>query len=96
MNENLYMVIDVTALNTTQIVFIGSNNASIEFVNTNKKLYKACKLIAPPIAGRSFSKFEKLNLQYLFWNTFNETPLEDYAELVKKCIEKTLVLKISK
>lgn len=94
-NTNLYMVIDITSVKTTRIMHVNTNEKVTQFGRDFNSDYPDIKIIAPPIAGRSFSKFEILQLQYLFWNTFHAVPEEDYGKLVNNCLEKALNLKIN-
>lgn len=81
-----YMLIDVTAAETTRILLV----AGLTEVQLHGKLMQAkgTKVIAPPMEPRGFAKLEKLPLQYLYWNTCQETPPEDYSELIQRCLAK--------
>jgi hypothetical protein len=80
----LYMLIDVTSVENTRILRVGD----LERIQLHGRLYMAQgkKVIAPPVAGRGFSKLEKLPLQYLYWNTVGKEPPEDYGQLIKDCL----------
>ena len=88
----LYMVIDVTTVEGTKVLKI----AGIREATLIGKIFQAqgLKVIAPPMEGRSFAKLEKLPLQYLYWSVCQETPPEDYAELVQKCLTKLQTLPV--
>ena len=91
----MYMVIDVTKVEETKIRFV----ANIERATLLGKIYQVehpgRKCIAPPLEGRGFSALDKLVLQYLYWNTFGETPPEDYQELIIKAVEKAGKLEVN-
>lgn len=83
----LYMLLDVTKIEDTKCLLV----ADMQRVQLLGKLKAAegiegRKLLAPPLEGRGFSKLEKLQLQYLYWNTTGKTPTEDYQQLVQECI----------
>jgi hypothetical protein len=44
------------------------------------------KVIAPPVEGRGFSKLEKLNLQYLYWDLTQEIPPDEYRDLIQNAL----------
>lgn len=83
-NEFLYMLIDVTTVENTRVLRIGN----LERMQLHGRLYtdQGKKVIAPPVAGRGFSKLDKLALQYLYWNTCGKEPPEDYGQLVQDCL----------
>jgi hypothetical protein len=80
----LYMLIDITTVENTRVLRIGD----MERIQLHGRLYTAQgkKVIAPPLEGRGFSKLDKLQLQYLYWNTVQEAPPEEYGVLVKRCM----------
>lgn len=86
MPDTKYMLIDVTSLETTKVVKV----AHLREVELLGRLLQANgrKTIAPPLEGRGLSALDKMQLQYLYWNTCEETPPEDYAELLQKCLIK--------
>jgi hypothetical protein len=92
--ESLYMVIDVTNVETTKIRFVSNNKRAVLLGQTYVNEHPGRKVIAPPLHGRSFSKLDKLQLQYLFWNTFGEKPNEDYGILLKESLEKASKLPV--
>ena len=82
----LYMVIDVTTPETTKLLRITDLRRAALYGHLFK--HQGLKVIAPVIEGRGFSKLPQLNLQYLYWNICQETPPDDYGQLVQKCLEK--------
>lgn len=90
--EALYMLIDVTTVEGTRVLKV----AGLRAVSLLGKIYQAqgLQVIAPPMEGRSFAKLDKLPLQYLYWSVCQETPPEDYAELVKRCLAKLKTLPV--
>lgn len=85
--EFLYMLIDVTTVEQTHVVLIG-NMRRVQLLGALKAAEgQGRKLIAPPLQGRGFSKLDKLQLQYLYWNTVKQTPPEDYGKLVQDCLD---------
>lgn len=79
-----YMLIDVTTVEGTYLRLIGSG-LQVELLGQLLKAQGA-KVIAPPLEGRGFSKFDLLQLQYLYWNSCSKPPVSDYGELVIACI----------
>lgn len=80
-----YMIIDMTKVETTRVIAVCDNSAKAGMLGRLKKA-EGLDAIAPPVEGRGFAKLDKLQLQYLYWNTCQQTPPEDYAELVKNCL----------
>ena len=89
------MIVDVTTVEKTRVLYVNDRQSVIDYGQAFGKDYPFIQIIAPPVEGRSFSKFGLLQLQYLFWNTYHEKPSYDYATLLKNCIDKTLALKIN-
>lgn len=81
-----YMLIDVTAVETTAVLAIAPLRA-VQLLG-RIQIANGKKVISPPLEGRGFAKLEKLPLQYLYWNVCQETPPEDYGELVRRCVAK--------
>lgn len=81
-----YMLIDVTAVETTAVLAIATNPRIVLLGKIQQA--QGRKVIAPPLEGRSFSKLEKLPLQYLYWSICKETPPDDYSELLRQCLTK--------
>lgn len=79
-----YMLIDVTTVEGTYLRLIGSG-LQVELMGQLLKAQGA-KVIAPPLEGRGFAKFDLLQLQYLYWNSCNKPPTSDYGELVIACM----------
>lgn len=77
-----YLVIDVTTLPETRIVAITKLRQAEAMGKIQKAKGRRC--IAPPLAGAGFSKLEKEQLQYLYWNTTQQTPPEDYGVLIQE------------
>jgi len=80
----MYMLIDTTATETCQVLLVGSMHR----IQMWGRLYKSQgkSVIGPPLEGRGFSKLDKPQLQYLFWNHCKRTPPEDYEELIRQCL----------
>lgn len=81
-----YMLIDVTAVESTAVLAIATNPRVVLLGKIQQA--QGRKVIAPPLEGRSFSKLEKLPLQYLYWSVCKETPPDDYSELLRRCLAK--------
>jgi hypothetical protein len=81
MSSTLYAVIDLTVVEQCSVVTV----APLLEAQAIGKLQKAKgrEVIGPPLEGRGLAKLEKLTLQYLYWNTTQTTPPDDYAELVQ-------------
>lgn len=77
-----YMILNITTVEGTCVVAVRENATEAGLLGRIKKA-EGYEMIAPPLEGRGFSKLDKLQLQYLFWNTTKQTPPEDYAELIK-------------
>ena len=86
-----YMLIDVTKIDETQLITTASSVRHAELLALLEK-ERGRKIIAPPLEGRGFSKLPLLQLQYYLWNSFQQTPPEDYKELVKLCVDQTAAL----
>jgi hypothetical protein len=80
-----YMLIDTTAVEQTKVVAV-SGLREIQLIGRILQA-EGRTVVAPPLLGRGFAKLEKLPLQYLFWNTCNERPPEDYGELIRICMQ---------
>jgi len=87
--QGYYMVIDVTTVESTCLLKITDLRRAALWGHIYKN--QGRKVIAPPMLGRGFAMLEKLPLQYFYWNVCQETPPEDYAELVQKCLAKLQV-----
>ena len=83
--ETMYMLIDVTSPETTKILKIANLKCVVLWGHIYKQ--QGRKVIAPPVEGRGFSKLEKLNLQYLYWDLTQSNPPEDYAELIQNALK---------
>src|SRR5574340_148236 len=79
-----YMLIDVTTVEETKIVKIGKLK-SIQLLGQIEKL-NGRTVIAPPVEGRGFSKLDRLPLQYLYWHLLQQTPPDDYSELLSRAL----------
>lgn len=81
----LYMLIDVTTPEGTKILRV----APLRHVQLYGAIERANgkTVIAPPLEGRGFSKFDVQQMQYIYWNLTQQVPPNDYAELVKGCLE---------
>lgn len=79
-----YMLIDVTTVEGTYLRLIGSG-LQVELMGQLLKAQGA-EVIAPPLEGRGFTKFDLLQLQYLYWNSCSKPPVSDYGDLVIACL----------
>jgi len=81
----LYMLVDVTSIESTKILRV----APLRHVQLYGAIERAHgkTVVAPPLEGRGFGKFDTAQMQYIFWNLTQQTPPSDYAELVKGCLE---------
>jgi hypothetical protein len=77
-----YMILDVTT-EVTKLLYVTDHRRAIYRGYLLKAEGK--KAIAPPLEGRSFSKLDKLQLQYLYYQLKATTPPEDYDLLVAEC-----------
>jgi hypothetical protein len=82
----LYMVLDVTRNEDTKLRFIAPIKEATLLGQIYALEHPDRKVIAPPMEGRSFAKLDLLQLQWLFWNTFNEKPFDDYQTLVRELL----------
>lgn len=82
----LYMVIDITTPETTQILKIVPMRQAILWGHIFKAEGK--KVTAREVAGKSFAVLDKLSLQYLYWDLVQAAPPEDYGTLVQNCLAK--------
>lgn len=80
--DTKYMIIDITTVEGTRILGVESMAKAVAW----GKIYRHGQhdVIVPPVEGRGFAKLELLQLQYLFWNTFNEAPSDDYSAMVQR------------
>ena len=78
---DLYMVIDVTDLPNTRILYVATLQAAAALGRIRKADNR--EVIAPPIEGRSFAKLSQEQLQYLFWNTTQTAPSDNYETLCR-------------
>lgn len=87
----MYMLIDTTKTEDCQVLLVGAMHR----IQLWGRLYKSQgkSVLAPPLEGRGFSKLEKLQLQYLFWNHCKRTPPEDYGTLVQECLTQLRFIK---
>lgn len=78
-----YMLIDLGACpEDTKLVLVAEG--AVAAAEHGKILRAGGKnVIAPPLLGRSFSKMDKLALQYLYWGIVGKAPEEDYGRLVQ-------------
>lgn len=86
----LYMVIDTTTVEQTIIRFVADNKRAALLGQTYMLEHPGRKCVAPMVESKSFSKLDKLALQYLFWNTFKEKPSEEYGTLLLETLKRTL------
>jgi hypothetical protein len=81
-----YMLLDLTTLEGTSCVRIVNHRQAQAYGVIMQA--QGRKASAPPLLGRSFAKFDKLQLQYLHWSLFGTTPPEEYNTLVSECLAK--------
>lgn len=81
-----YMLLDLTTLEGTSCTRVVNHRQAQAYGVIMQA--QGRKASAPPLLGRSFSKFDKLQLQYLYWNLLGTTPPEDYNALVAACLAK--------
>lgn len=93
--SSLYMVIDVTSMPETKIRFIADNERALLLSRIYMNNHPGRTCVAPVMEGRGFSKLNLKTLQYLFWNTFQKTPCDDYEQLVKDCLSEASFLPIN-
>lgn len=79
-----YMLIDITTVEGTYLRLIGSG-PQVQLLGQLLKP-QGVNVIAPPLEGRGFAKFDLLQLQYLYWNSCGKPPASDYGELVAACV----------
>jgi len=80
-----YMLIDTTTIEQTKVVAV-SGLREVQLIGRILQA-EGRTVMAPPLLGRGFAKLERLPLQYLFWNTCNQKPPEDYGELIRICMQ---------
>ena len=81
------MVLNVTTNENTKLHFVAEREKAIALGKIYQLEHPGQKVIAPPLEGRSFSKLDKLQLQWLYWNMTETTPPDDYAALLKATFE---------
>lgn len=81
-----YMLLDLTTLEGTSCIRVVNHRQAQAYGVIMQA--QGRKAFAPPLLGRSFAKFDKLQLQYLYWNLFGTTPPEEYNALVSACLAK--------
>lgn len=94
MAKTLYMVIDTTKAEHTVIRAVAPIEQATLIGQTYMLEHPGRTCIAPSLDGRGFAKLDKLALQYLFWNTFQEKPNDDYGQLLKDCLAKALKIPV--
>ncbi len=84
----MFLLIDVTTIESSKILL----KADVREVQLWGQIHKAkgLKVDAPPALGTSFSKYDLLQLQYIYWNTFEARPSDDYATLVVEIRERMI------
>lgn len=93
--KQLYMLIRTTNKETATILDVGDSDVITLLGQLYKAEHPGQTVIAPPLEGRGFSKLDKDLLQYMFWNTFQLTPPEDYAELINQALTNAQKIKPS-
>lgn len=81
-----YVGINITSNEHAKVLFVTDNERAALLGRLYMLQHPGQKVVAPPLEGRSFSKFEKELNQYLFWNSFQQTPPEDYSLLLKSLV----------
>lgn len=80
----LYMLIDMTELEHTKVIALG-NMRRVQLLG-RLRAAEGKTVIAPPVEGRGLARLTKEQLQYLYWNTCQHSPPEEYAQLVQECL----------
>lgn len=75
-----YMVLDTTTTEGVKFLAVEILHKASAWGQIYK--HQGLTVIAPPLEGRGFAKLDLLQLQYLYWNTFQQTPPADMALLV--------------
>ncbi len=86
MAQQKYMIIDLgKGAEETKLVLIAEGAVAAA---EHGKILKAAgrNVIAPPVQGRSFSRLDKLALQYLYWHVVGKAPEENYGRLVQNLL----------
>lgn len=86
----MYMVIDTTVVADTKIRFVADLGRTGLLGRIYMAEHPGRKVITPPLERRGFAKLDQLALQYLVWNTFGETPKENYSELTEQAFNLTV------
>lgn len=94
MSKN-YVGILETSPESAKIMFVAEREKSVKLGRLYMLMHPGSKVTARIIEGRSFSKYEQLFLQYLFWNTFQSRPVEDYSELIKNIVSESKKLAVT-
>ncbi len=94
MNSQLYMVIDLTELNSVRICYIAHAKEAAALGRIQKAAGR--QVIGPPLEGRGFAKLSLEQLQYLFWNMTQTPPSGDFETLCKACLEAAEKLPLDK
>jgi len=82
-----YMLIDTTTVEGTRLLAIAPLRAA-QLLGKVEQLANGRTVIAPPVEGRGFAKLDMLQLQYLFWNTFQEVPPNEFSQACQVCLER--------
>jgi hypothetical protein len=80
-----WMLIDVTTVEETKVLLV-TDSSALAAEHGKIAIANGRKVIAPPVEGRGFSKLDKLQLQYLYWNICSKAPPEDYATVIRDCL----------
>ena len=91
-DKQLYMVLDVTKNEDLKVRFVGDIHTATLLGQIYMLEHPDRKVIAPPILGRSLSKFDMIQLQYLYWNMTQKTPAAEYNKVLQDCM--TIIEKI--
>lgn len=83
----LYMTIDITHVKETKLRFVADLGRTGLLGRIYMAEHPGRKVITPPLERRGLAKLDLLALQYLVWNTFNETPRESYVEVSQQAFD---------
>lgn len=82
-----YLVVDITELEKTRVLL----KTDLERAPLWARLFalrspQKLKIKGPAIRGSALSAYCLEELQYLYWNTFQKTPCDNYGELIVKIL----------
>ncbi len=74
-----YMVLDTTTTEGIKFLAVETLHKAAAWGQIYK--HQGMTVIAPPLEGRGFAKLSLVQLQYLFWNVFQQTPPSEMPAL---------------